>query len=84
MQDNPLQNNPMAFWAGLVLIFVGLAGVIFYLFIRTSSESLILPGPHFRLKHFIIALIILAAGAVIASFARPRPDTTATTSRFNR
>ena len=84
MQDNPLQNNPMAFWAGLVLIFVGLAGVIFYLFVRTSSESLILPGPHFRLKHFIIALIILAAGAVIASFARPRPDTTSTTSRFNR
>ena len=84
MQDNPLQNNPMAFWAGLVLIFVGLAGVIFYLFVRTSSESLILPGPHFRLKHFIIALIILAAGAVIASFARPRADTTSTTSRFNR
>lgn len=84
MQDNPLQNNPMAFWVGLVLAFVGLAGVVFYLLVRTSTESLLLPGPTFRLKHFIVALVILAAGAVIASFARPRPDTVSTTSRFNR
>ncbi len=84
MQDNPLHNNPMAFWAGLVLIFVGLAAAVFYLFVRTSSESLILPGPHFRLKHFVVALVILAAGAVIASFSRPRPESMSTTSRFNR
>jgi len=84
MQENPLQNNAMAFWAGLVLIFVGLAGVAFYLFVRTSSESLLLPGPHFRLKHFIVALVILAAGAVLASFSRPRPEAMSTTSRFNR
>jgi hypothetical protein len=84
MQENPLQNNAMAFWAGLVLIFVGLAGVLFYLFVRTSSESLLLPGPHFRLKHFIVALVVLAAGAVLASFARPRSDAMSTTSRFNR
>ena len=84
MQDNPLQNNPMAFWVGLVLFFVGLVGAVFYLVVRTSSESLLLPGPTFRLKHFVVALIVLAAGAVIASFARPRPETTSTTSRFNR
>ena len=84
MQENPLQNNAMAFWAGLVLIFAGLAGAAFYLFVRTSSESLLLPGPNFRLKHFIVALVILAAGAVLASFARPRPEAMSTTSRFNR
>jgi hypothetical protein len=84
MQDNPLQNNPMAFWVGLVLFFVGLGGAVFYLVVRTSSESLLLPGPNFRLKHFVVALIVLAAGAVIASFARPRPDGMSTTSRFNR
>jgi hypothetical protein len=84
MQDNPLQNNPMAFWVGLVLAFVGLGAAAFYLLVRTSSESLLLPGPTFRLKHFIVALVILAAGAVIASFARPRPEAVSTTSRFNR
>jgi hypothetical protein len=84
MQDNPLQNNPMAFWVGLVLSFVGLAGMLFYLFVRTSSESLILPGPHFRLKHFIVSLVILAAGAVIASFARPRSETMSASNNFNR
>ena len=70
--QSPLDNNPMAFWAGLVLAFLGLAGAIFYLLVRTASESLILPGPVFRLKHFVLSLVILAAGAVLASFARPR------------
>jgi len=84
MQDNPLQNNPMAFWVGLVLFFVGLGAAVFYLVVRTSTESALLPGPHFRLKHFVVALIILAAGAVIASFARPRPESMSPTSRFNR
>ena len=84
MQDNPLHNNPMAFWVGLVLFFVGLVAAVFYLVVRTSTESLILPGPQFRLKHFVLSLVILAAGAAIASFARPRPDTMSTTSRFNR
>ena len=70
--QSSLDNNPMAFWAGLVLAFLGLAGAIFYLLVRTASESLILPGPVFRLKHFVLSLVILAAGAVLASFARPR------------
>lgn len=84
MQNNPLQNNGMAFWAGLVLIFLGLAAAAFYLVVRTSSESLILPGPTFRLKHFVLALVVIAAGAVIASFARPRSSGMSSTSRFNR
>ena len=72
MQDNPLENSPMAFFAGIVLAFIGAAAAVFYLFVRTSSESLIMPGPTFRLKHFVLALIVLAAGAALASFARPR------------
>lgn len=84
MQDNPLQNNPMAFWIGLVLFFLGLVAAVFYLFVRTGTESLLLPGPHFRLKHFVLALIVAAAGVVIASFARPRASAMSTTNRFNR
>lgn len=84
MQDNVLQNNATAFWAGLVLFFVGLVGMIFYLFVRTATESALLPGPTFRLKHFIVALLLAVAGAVIASFARPRSTTISQTSRFNR
>ena len=67
-----IENNPLALWAGLVLVFLGLAGALFYLLVRTASESLILPGPVFRLKHFVLCLVIIAAGAVLASFARPR------------
>jgi hypothetical protein len=70
--QSSLENNPLAFWAGLVLAFLGLAGAIFYLLVRTSSESLIMPGPVFRLKHFVLSLVVLAAGAVLASFSRPR------------
>ena len=84
MQDNPLQNNAMAFWAGLVLLFLGLAGALFYLVVRTSSESAFLPGPTFRLKHFLLALVLAAAGAVIVSFARPRASAGSRMNRFNR
>jgi uncharacterized integral membrane protein len=84
MQDNPLQNNPLAFWAGLVLFFIGLLGIVFYLFVRTATESAILPGPTFRLKHFVVALLVAIVGAVIASFARPRRSALSDTSSFNR
>ena len=83
MQDNALQNNPLAFFAGLVLFFVGLVAAVFYLVVRTATESALLPGQHFRLKHFIVALIIAAAGAVLASFARPR-SATSDQPRYNR
>ena len=83
MQDNALQNNPLAFFAGLVLFFAGLLVALFYLIVRTATESTILPGQHFRLKHFILALVVAAAGAVIASFARPRGPVTSDQSRYN-
>jgi len=63
MQNNPVQNNPTAFWLGLVVTFIGLVGMIYYLFVASGH-------PH--LKHTILFLVIAAAGAVLASFARPR------------
>ena len=83
MQDNALQNNPLAFFAGLVLFFVGLVVALFYLVVRTATESTIMPGPHFRLKHFVLALVVAAAGAVLASFSRPRGSSISDRSRFN-
>src|SRR2546423_13461881 len=83
MQDNALQNNPLAFFAGLVLFFAGLVAALFYLFIRTATESALLPGQHFRLKHFVVALVIVAAGAVLAAFAPPRGPA-ADQPRYNR
>ena len=84
MQDNPLENSPMAFFAGIVLAFIGAAAAIFYLFVRTSTESLILPGPTFRLKHFVLALVVLAAGAALASFARPRDSSMSDSTPYSR
>ena len=84
MEDNLVHNNPLAFWAGLVLFFIGLVGMVFYLFVRTATESAIMPGPTFRLKHFIVALLVAVAGAVIASFARPRGSAISETTTYNR
>jgi hypothetical protein len=83
MQGNPIENNPMAFFAGIVIFFIGLLATVFYLFVRTAHESLIMPGPTLRLKHIILALVIAAAGAVIASFARPRTSSISDRTRFN-
>jgi uncharacterized membrane protein YhhN len=84
MQDNALQNNPLAFWAGLVLFFLGLVAALFYLVVRTATESTLLPGPHFRVKHFVLALVVAAAGAILASFARPRGSAISDRTGFNR
>ena len=85
LQNNPLQNNPLAFWAGLVLFFIGLIAFVFYLFVRTAHESLIMPGPILRPKHLILAIVIALAGAVLASFARPRSSTSiSSTASYNR
>jgi hypothetical protein len=83
LQNNPIQNNPMAFFAGVVIFFIGLGATVFYLFVRTAHESLIMPGPTLRLKHIILALAITAVGVVIASFSRPRPSISDPTP-FNR
>ena len=82
-RNNPLQNNPLAFWAGLVLLFLGVLALLFYLFVRTAHESLIMPGPTLRIKHIILSLALLAAGAVIVSFARPRSSSYSGSS-YNR
>jgi hypothetical protein len=84
MQNNPIQNNPMAFFAGVVIFFIGLVATVFYLFVRTAQESLIMPGPTLRLKHIVLALVIAAVGAVIASFARPRPSGISDAPHYNR
>jgi hypothetical protein len=84
MQDNALQDNPLAFWAGLVLFFAGLVVALFYVVVRTATETALLPGQHFRVKHFILALLVGAAGAVLASFARPRGSAMSDRSGFNR
>ncbi len=70
MQNNPVQNNPTAFWLGLVVTFVGLLGMVYYVFVATGH-------PH--LKHTILFLVIAAAGAALASFARPRAAISETT-----
>lgn len=84
MQNNPLQNNALAFWAGLVLFFVGLIAFFFYLFVRTAHESLIMPGPILRPKHLILAIVVALAGIVLASFARPRSTSISSTPEYNR
>jgi len=84
MQDNALQHNPIAFFAGLVLFFAGLLVALFFFTEPTATESTILPGQHFRPKHFILALVVAAAGAVLASFARPRGSGMSDRTSFNR
>jgi len=84
MGNNPIQNNPMAFFVGVVVFFIGLLAMVFYLFIRTAHESLILPGPTLRIKHIILALVIALAGAALASFARPRGSSTSDRPHYNR
>jgi len=84
MENNPIQNNPMAFFVGVVIFFIGLLAMVFYLFVRTAHESLILPGPTLRIKHIILALVITLAGAALASFARPRGSSTSDQPRYNR
>ena len=71
-------------WSGLALLFGGLLATVFYLFVRTAHESLIMPGPTLRLKHIILSLAITAAGAVLASFARPRSAGLSGSSPYNR
>jgi hypothetical protein len=68
MQNNPLQNNPLVFWVGLVLLFLGLVAAFLYLI----GPHVAMFGPGIRVKHGLLALAVAVAGVVIASFARPR------------
>jgi nitrate/nitrite transporter NarK len=67
-----------------VLFFAGLVVALFYVVVRTATETALLPGQHFRVKHFILALLVAAAGAVLASFARPRGSAMSDRTGFNR
>jgi hypothetical protein len=80
MEHNPIEDNPRLFWLGLVLVFAGLVAAFLYLF-----------GPHFwifgpgtRTKHGIAALLVAAAGVVLASFARPRSSSISSAQRIER
>jgi len=69
MENNPVENKPVFFWIGLVLIFVGLGATAWYLF-----------GPQLHIKHAILTLLVAAGGGVLASFARPRGPVSTTPS----
>ena len=60
-RNNPVENNPLVFWIGLVLGFVGLGATAWYLF-----------GPQLHVKHAILTFLVAVGGAVLASFSRPR------------
>ena len=62
-----IQDNALAFWAGLVVAFLGVLFLISSLFIISN---------HPRIKHSILGIVIILAGAVLASFARPRGSST--------
>ncbi len=68
MENNPVENNPMLFWLGLVLVFVGIVAAVLYL----VGPHLWIFGPGMRVKHGIVAILVTVAGGVLASFARPR------------
>lgn len=67
MENNPVQNNAVIFWIGLVVAFVGLAATAWYLF-----------GPQLHVKHAILTFLVATGGAVLASFSRPRPPVSST------
>ena len=80
MQNNPLQNNPLVFWVGLVLIFAGLIAA--WLYIIGPHIAFFGPGRH--IKHGLVAIAVAVAGAGIASFARPRSSAVSGSTSFNR
>jgi hypothetical protein len=80
MQSNWLQNNPLIFWVGLVLMFLGLVAAFLYL----VGPHIAMFGPGIRVKHGLAALVIAIGGAALASFARPRGPVTSDQPRYNR
>ena len=72
--------RPMLFWIGLVMIFLGIAAA--WLYILGPHISIFGPGRH--IKHGLLAIAIAVAGAVLASFYRPRSDGSSGPARYNR
>jgi hypothetical protein len=79
MQNNTLQNNPLVFWVGLVLLFLGLVAAFLYL----VGPHVAIFGPGIRVKHGLVSLAVAVAGGVIASFARPRGSAISDRTGFN-
>jgi hypothetical protein len=80
MQSSSFQNNPLIFWLGLVLFFVGVLAAWLYLI----GPHVAFFGPGIRVKHGLAAIGVAVVGAVIASFARPRGAAISDTSRYNQ
>jgi hypothetical protein len=80
MQNSPLQNNPLVFWVGLVLFFVGIVAAWLYLI----GPHFAIFGPGVHIKHGLAAIFVAAVGAVVASFARPRGSAMSAASRYDR
>jgi hypothetical protein len=80
MHSSLLQNNPLLFWLGLVLLFLGIVAAWLYLI----GPHIAIFGPGVRVKHGLAAIAVAIAGAVLASFARPRGSTISSTTGFNR
>jgi hypothetical protein len=80
MQNNYLQNNPLVFWVGLVVMFLGLVAAFLYL----VGPHVAMFGPGIRVKHGMLAIVVAIAGAALASFARPRGPATSDQPRYNR
>lgn len=80
MQSRWLQNNPLLFWLGLVLVFAGIAGAWLYLI----GPHIAIFGPGVHVKHGLASIGVAIAGAVLASFTRPRSSTISRATGFNR
>ena len=80
MQNSPLQNNPLVFWVGLVLFFVGIVAAWLYLI----GPHFAIFGPGVHIKHVLAAILVAAVGAVVASFARPRGSAMSEATRYDR
>jgi len=80
MQNSPLQNNPLVFWVGLVLFFVGIVAAWRYLI----GPHFAIFGPGVHIKHGLAAILVAAVGAVVASFARPRGSAMSEATRYDR
>jgi hypothetical protein len=72
--------QPLLFWVGLVLIFLGIAAAWLYII----GPHIWIFGPARHIKHGLVAIALAVAGGVLASFYRPRTDGVSGPARYNR
>jgi hypothetical protein len=80
MQSRSLQNNPLLFWLGLVMAFAGIVAAWLYLI----GPHLAIFGPGLHVKHGLASIAVAVAGAVLASFTRPRGTTVPSATGIHR